>query len=346
MRVAIVNDMIMAVETLRRVLMVVPDYQVAWVARDGADAIAKCSQDTPDLILMDLIMPVIDGVEATRQIMKKSPCAILIVTASVGKNAGKVFEALGCGALDAVNTPVLGSSGNPEVAQALLAKIATIGKLIGKSTSTTKSRLPIETPRAQSSKFTSHLPSLVVIGSSTGGPNALAEILSHLPATFHAAIIIIQHVDAYFAPSLIEWLNQQTPLSVSMASPGSRPEAGKVLLAVTNDHLFLQSNLSLSYTQVPIDYPYRPSIDVFFKSLAQHWNRRGTAVLLTGMGRDGAQGLSLLRQKGWHTIAQDQATSVVYGMPKAAADLNAAVDILPLEAIAPTLIKRLTTTHH
>jgi two-component system response regulator WspF len=342
MRVAIVNDMIMAQEALRRVLMTVPDYQVAWVARDGADAVAKCAQNTPDLILMDLVMPVMDGVEATRQIMKNSPCAILIVTASVGKNAGKVFEALGCGALDAVNTPVLGSSGNPALAQALLEKIATIRKLIGKSASKAKTIPLIETPKSPASRLTSHLPSLVAIGSSTGGPSALAKILSRLPANFGAAVVIVQHVDAQFAPGLIEWLNQQTPLSVLMASPGSRPEIGKVLIAVTNDHLCLQSNLSLTYTPQPIDYPYRPSVDVLFKSVAQHWHRRGIAVLLTGMGRDGAEGMSLLRTKGWHTIAQNQATSIVYGMPKAAVDLNAAVEILPLDAIAPTLIDRLT----
>ncbi|MBR8837681.1 MAG: chemotaxis response regulator protein-glutamate methylesterase [Stigonema ocellatum SAG 48.90 = DSM 106950] len=335
MRVAIASDMIMTVETLRRVLMTVPDYQVAWVASDGVQAIAKCVQDTPDLILIDLLMPVMDGVEATRQIMKNSPCAIVILTANVGKNAAKVFEAMGCGALDAVSTPVLGSSSNPEAAQELLAKIATIRKLVGKSTPTTKSTTEIHNPKPQT-------PKLVVIGSSTGGPNALATILSHLPANFGAAVVIVQHVDAQFTPGLVEWLNQQTPLSVHMAGVGSRMEVGKVLIAATNDHLFLQSNLSLNYTKDPIDYPYRPSVDVFFKSVAQHWKHQGTAVLLTGMGKDGAEGLRILRMKGWHTIAQNQATCVVYGMPKAAVELGAAVESLPIEAIASTLIQRLS----
>lgn len=339
MRVAIVNDM-MGVETLRRVLMTIPDYQVVWVAGSGADAVAKCAKDTPDLILMDLIMPVMDGVEATRQIMKNSPCAILIVTASVDKNAAKVFEALGCGALDAVCTPVLGSNGNPEIARELLAKIATISRLKKISSQSVKTYISTETSQTQST-LPSSLPPLVAIGSSTGGPNALATILSHLPANFGAAVVIVQHVDAHFATGLIEWLNQQTPLPVLMATAGSRPEAGKVLIAATNDHLCLQSNLSLRYTQDPIDYPYRPSVDVFFKSIAQHWNRRGTAVLLTGMGRDGAVGLSLLREKGWHTIAQNQATSVVYGMPKAAVELGAAVESLPIDEIAPALKLRL-----
>src|SRR3989442_12517502 len=131
MRIAIVNDMLIAVEALRRVVSGAPGYQVAWMARDGAEAVVKCAADTPDLILMDLIMPGLDGVEATRQIMMESPCAILVVTATVSGNAPKVFEAMGFGALDAVNTPVLGAHGKLEGATALLNKIATIGKLIG-----------------------------------------------------------------------------------------------------------------------------------------------------------------------------------------------------------------------
>lgn len=343
MKVAIVNNM-MEVETLRRVLMTVPGYRVVWIAENGAEAVAKCARDTPDLILMALIMPVMDGVEATCQIMKNSPCAILIVTAHADKNSAKIFEALGCGAIDAVSTPVLGSNGNPEIARELVAKLATIGKLKKISTpkiETTKTYPASETTPIQFSTLKSSLPALVAIGASTGGPNALATILSRLPADFGAAVTIVQHLDAHFTTGLIDWLDRQTPLPVLMATPGSRPAAGKVLIASTNDHLCLQSNLSLRYTPDPIDYPYRPSVDVFFQSIAQHWSRRGIAVLLTGMGKDGALGLSLLRGKGWHTIAQDRSTSIVYGMPKAAVELGAAVESLPIETIASTLIQRL-----
>lgn len=337
MRIAIVNDMLIAVEAMRRVVITVPEYKVAWVAKDGAEAVAKCASDTPDLILMDLIMPVMDGVEATRQIMKNSPCAILVVTASVGQNSGKVFEALGHGALDAVNTPVMGMSGGPEAGQSLLAKIAIIKKLIGKPTLNAQSRTSARTLRTT-------LPPLLAIGSSTGGPKALAAVLANLPANFSAAIAIVQHVDAEFAPGLVEWLNSQSTLPVMLASEGNHLEVGKVLVAGTNDHLLLKPNLTLTYTKEPRDYPYRPSVDVFFESLADNWNRKGTAVLLTGMGRDGAEGLNALRSKGWHTIAQDKETSVVYGMPKAAAELGAAVEILPINAIAPAVIKQIPLT--
>ncbi|PZO43510.1 MAG: chemotaxis response regulator protein-glutamate methylesterase [Pseudanabaena frigida] len=350
MRIAIVNDTAMAVEALKRVLLNVSSYQVVWVARDGAEAVACCAKDKPDLILMDLFMPIMDGVEATRQIMKQSPCMILIVTASVGKNAGKVFEAMGYGARDAVDTPILGIQGIPDSAQPLLAKIVTLSKLIGRSstnsTLTSKPQTSTLNSRLQTSKFTTFttpslkFPSLIAIGSSTGGPKALATILSRLPANFGAAIAIVQHVDMQFSAGLVDWLNQQTPLTVRLAKTGDRLEKGIVHVAGTNDHLSLRADLTLHYIKEPIDYPYRPSVDVFFKSLSQHWNQKEIAVLLTGMGQDGAEGLKVLRSRGWHTIAQDEKSCIVYGMPKAAAQLNAAMEILSPDAIAQSLIQR------
>ncbi|NJK77075.1 MAG: chemotaxis response regulator protein-glutamate methylesterase [Richelia sp. CSU_2_1] len=326
MKIAIVNDTLIAAEALRRVLVTVPEYEIVWIAADGAEAVKKCATNTPDLILMDLIMPVMDGVEATRQIMKASPCAILLVTSSVTANAGKVFEAMGYGALDAINTPILGASGNTQTGGVeLLKTISKVARLIGKTQFT---------PKFQNASVKCVAPPLLAIGSSTGGPQALATLLSGLPANFAFPVAIVQHVDAEFAPGLAEWLSQKTQLSVGLAV-GDRPlEAGKVSIAATNDHLVLQSNLTLKYTKEPLDYPYRPSVDTFFNSVAQHWPGKGVAVLLTGMGKDGAKGLKALRSIGWHTIAQDRETCVVYGMPKAAAELNAAVQILPLEAIA------------
>lgn len=334
MRIAIVNDLVMAVEALRRMVQGVPGYEVAWVAQDGAQAVEKCGADTPDLVLMDLIMPVMDGVEATRRIMKESPCAILIVTATVTGNSSRVFEAMGHGALDAVNTPVLGPAGGVEGGDALLSKIATISRLIGKA-GTARTR----PPRPGLVSAADRLPPLVAIGSSTGGPKALAEVLSRLPEGFGGAVVIVQHVDAQFAPGMAAWLNEQTPLRVRAAFEGCHPEPGTAWLAVTNDHLILSSGLTLGYSSEPKEFPYRPSVDVFFKSLAAHWPRKDVAAVLTGMGRDGAEGLLALRQRGWRTLAQDEATSVVYGMPKAAAEVGAAGAILPIEGIAAAVIQ-------
>lgn len=355
MRIAIVNDLAIATAALRRVLQTVSDYQVIWTARDGAEAVAKCAQDTPDMILMDLLMPVMDGVEATRQIMKHSPCRILIVTASAEKNLAKVYEAMGHGALDAVDTPVLSGTDTANTANALLAKVGTIRKLLiqpsstkiqaKKSTSSLeldrRSGLSSQLDRQSGLASTVSTVPLVAIGSSTGGPKALATILSQLPASFGAAIAIVQHVDAQFSSGLVDWLRQQTVLPIRIAVAGDRLVQGTVLVAGTNDHLYLKPDLTLGYTKEPIDYPYRPSVDVFFKSIAQHWTRKGTGILLTGMGRDGAEGLRVLKLQGWHTIAQDKDSCVVYGMPKAAVELNAAVEVLSPNAIGTSLRQNL-----
>jgi len=359
MRIAIVNDLTIAVEALRRVLLTVSGYEVVWVAHDGAEAVARCIKDKPDLILMDLLMPIMDGVEATCEIMKNTPCSILIVTANVGQNAGKVFEAMGHGALDAADLPILGTQGNADASQALLRKIATLSKLMGSPQSSIPPRSSsLNKPATsnistQTSKFKPQNASpldrlqskpplpLVAIGSSTGGPKALAAILSRLPSDFGAAIAIVQHVDQQFSAGLVDWLNQQTPLTVKLAKTGDRLTPGTALVASTNDHLSLRADLTLHYIKEPIAYPYRPSVDVFFKSLAQHWNCKDIAVLLTGMGQDGAEGLSLLRSQGWHTIAQNKESCAVYGMPKAAIALGAAIEILPPEAIASVLIQKL-----
>ncbi|MGK7882378.1 MAG: chemotaxis protein CheB, partial [Crocosphaera sp.] len=230
--------------------------------------------------------------------------------------------------------------------QALLKTIVSIGIVIGRlhpKRPYAKSKISSDHLGLNKSSYPPrHLPPLIVIGASTGGPKALARILGEFPPNFEGSIVIIQHVDVQFSSGLAKWLDEQTPLSVVLASEGDTLSASKVLLAGTNDHLVLRPNLTLTYTKEPENYPYRPSIDVFCESVAQSWSRKGIAVLLTGMGRDGAMGLKKLRRRGWHTIAQNQQSCVVYGMPKAAVQMEAAVQVLSLSEIAPTLIKRVT----
>jgi chemotaxis response regulator CheB len=335
MRIAIVNDLFMAVEAMRRALIGARQHEVAWVARDGAEAVTQCQTDKPDLILMDLIMPNMDGVEATRRIMASTPCPIVVVTASVASNQAKVFDALGAGALDALNTPVLEGPSGPEGAAALLAKIETIGKLVGGSA---VKKPPLEAPQP-APLATLREDRLVVMGASAGGPGALAKILGTLPSNFAAPIVVVQHVDAQFAQGMADWLDHQSPLPVRLAREGDRPQPASVLLAGTDKHLVLASPTRLAYTNQPHDVAHSPSIDVFFKSVNRLWPGQVVAVLLTGMGRDGAEGLLDLRRSGHITIAQDEESCAVYGMPKAAAELRAASEILPLEKIGPRLAK-------
>lgn len=332
MKIAIVNDMPMAVEALRRALAFEPTHEVVWVASNGAEAVKYCAELTPDLILMDLIMPVMDGVEATRRIMAESPCAIVIVTVDREQNVRRVFEAMGHGALDVVDTPAVGAGNAQEAAAPLLRKILNISWLIGQSGSRVRSAAPHLRTTGQRER-------LVAIGSSAGGPAALEALLRSLPADFPAAIVLVQHVDQVFASGMAEWLSSASGLTVRLAQQGERPQSGTVLLAGTNHHIRLLKNGTLAYTAEPVNEIYRPSIDVFFESVARHWNGDAVGVLLTGMGRDGAQGLKLMREQGFLTIAQDQHSSAVYGMPKAAAAIDAAVEIRPLDKIAPRLLE-------
>ncbi len=335
MRIGIVNDMLLAREALRRAVVSANLHEVAWLARDGVEAVAMALADRPDLILMDLIMPGVDGVEATRRIMAQSPCHILVVTSALSHH-DRVYEAMSLGALDAVDTPGMGPGGEVAGASSLLEKIATIAKLNGRAGSVLPARL---TPRAHPGAGSPSWP-LVAIGASTGGPAAVAEVLAGLPNTRDSAVVIIQHVDMAFADGIARMLSDRAGRAVDLARGGERPMPGKVLLAATNDHLALDSSGRLYYSVDPKEMHYRPSVDVFFASAAEHWAEPGAAVVLTGMGRDGAAGLMALRNAGWLTIAQDEATSVVYGMPRAAAETKAAQMILPLPAIAGAIADR------
>jgi two-component system response regulator WspF len=360
MRIAIANDMLLAVEAMRRIIVAQGRDQVAWIARDGVEAVRRCELDRPDLLLMDLLMPQMDGVEATRRIMAKSPCAIVIVTASVQHHAAKVFEAMGAGALDAVNTPVVVGPPGAAAPEPLRAKIETIRRLLGpaprpRGTSGVEEAAPLLLPAP--------VPR-VCLGASAGGPAALARVLSELPADFPAAIVIVQHVDAQFAPGLADWLRGQAKLPVRVGADGEVLQAGTVLLAGREDHLVLRSAQRVGYSGVEPESPFRPSVDVFFKSVARHRGPAGgprgseaagpgaaaliqpvstVGILLTGMGRDGAAGLLAMRERGLLTLAQDESSSAVFGMPKAAADLGAAREVLRLDQIAARLAREFAT---
>ncbi len=334
MRIGIVNDMVMAIEGMRRVVLSCGEHEVAWIARNGREAVEQCAKDCPDLILMDLIMPVMDGVEATRRIMQASPCPILVVTASVNHNSAMVFEAMGAGALDAVNTPMLDRGDQSEGCELLLRKIRMIGVLNRTNAQAATTPRPRKQPQAADPSTQG---SLLTIGSSSGGPQALAEILGRLPADFPAPVVLVQHVDEQFVAGLADWPDRHSAPKVRLARDADRAEPGTVLLAGSNNHLILKNDGRLAYTPEPRQTPYRPSVDVFWHSLANGWQGDIVAVLLTGMGRDGAQGMLELRHKGACTIAQDEASSAVYGMPRAARELDAALEILALETI-PLLV--------
>jgi two-component system response regulator WspF len=333
MRVGIVNDQRLATEALRRIVSSDPNHQVAWTAVDGCDAVQKCQQDLPDVVLMDLVMPVMNGAEATREIMQRTPCPVLVVTATVSGNYDLVCEALGHGAYDAVCTPTLGDRAPQEAGANLLEKLKSVDRVRRATKVVPNASELSRTPRPPRSASGKRDIPLIAIGASTGGPQALERILSSWPADFPAAVIVVQHIGADFAASLVQWLQERSKLEVRPAFQGDSLQPGTVLVAATDDHLVMGSDRRLVYRSEPIATPYRPSVDVFFTSLVDNWPRPSVAVVLTGIGCDGAEGLLKLRQRGWHTISQDQDSSVVWGMPQAAAKLGAAKRILPLDRI-------------
>lgn len=336
MRIAIVNDLSLARESLKQILEKLPGHTIAWEAVDGNEAVEKCIQDRPDIILMDLIMPNLDGAEATRKIMEMTPCAILVVTASVTGNCDKVYDAMGYGALDAVTTPGISPNGLSAEAKNLIGKIEQISVLLSKPKAKVLNLPQSNPPRLSSS------PSIIALGASTGGPQTLAKILADLPKDYPAPIVIIQHVDSAFAPGFAFWLGKETALNVKVAENNEKALPGTVYIASSQDHLVFGIDQHFHYTPDPIDVIFRPSIDVFFKSLAMNMKQPGIAIQLTGLGQDGAEGLFVLKQKGWHTIAQDEATSKVFNMPQAAIEQGAATQILPDTLIAETLRKKAT----
>ncbi len=327
MKIAIVNDLKIEIEVLKKALVNIEDFEIIWTAENGKEAIIKTKTHKPDLILMNLLMPIMDGAVATSIIMKENPVAILIVTSSVEKNQSKVFNALGSGALDVVATPFFDSSGFLTGVDELIKKIQTIKKII-------ITTIPKTTLELKEERMSLQLVKLIAIGASTGGPKALATILENLPAKLDASIVIIQHVDHLFAEGLAKWLDTQTKHKVKLACENEEIQKGMIYVAGTNDHLIIAPNQRFRYTPEPLDYPYRPSVDTFFYSLADNWKQKSIAVLLTGMGNDGAKGLLKLKQSNWITIAQDKESSVVWGMPKVALEIGAVSKVYSIEQIS------------
>jgi two-component system, chemotaxis family, response regulator WspF len=319
MRIGIVDELRRA-ELLQLAIQLGGAHQVAWIAANEAALTERLADGVPDLVLVNLEMPSMDVLAATRRLAGAG--SAVLVTAPGQGDPGRVFEAIGHGALDAIS---LGDAVFPEAMCAvLLPKIASVARWIGKSAA---KGAPADDRGAEHQR-------LIAIGASAGGPAALSVVLGGLPRTLPAGVIVVQHLGEDFTLGVAEWLRRCTELDVRVARDGDRPTPGTVLVAGGNDHLMFKGGGRLGYTPEPRDKIYRPSIDVFFDSVCRLWRGTAIGVLLTGMGRDGAQGLQALRARGHHTIAQDEATSAVYGMPKAAAALNAAVDILPLDAIA------------
>jgi two-component system chemotaxis response regulator CheB len=322
-RLAVVHGSPGVARALQRVLQEGGEHEVLWTAQRAAAALDQLAERAPELLLLDAAISDPSCVEVTRQVVGRKTCGVLLLADRPQAHMTRIYEAMGHGALDVVACP-LSPEGKLLSCTLVRAKLRSVARVIA---------LSMPPPR----KARGHHSALVAIGASTGGPQALYRILSELPGELSPAIVVVQHVDSEFSVGLSQWLQEATGLKVSLATTGQAPRAGEVLLATSEEHLVMTAAGTLAYTEEPKHSPYRPSIDVLFQSLAEHHAGPATAVLLTGMGRDGAAGLKSLREAGWHTIAQDEASSVVFGMPKAAIELGAAERVVSLDGMAAAI---------
>jgi two-component system chemotaxis response regulator CheB len=337
-RVLIVEDSQVARELLVSVLQNAPDFQVIATARNGVEAVRLTKRLQPDVIAMDVYMPEMDGLEATRRIMAETPRPIVMVSASFNKNESKLsFDALQSGALSILEKPTIYDP--PEAHKFLVDQLRLMSEV---KVVRRWNRSPQTPSLIQPTAFTRNGKTkiqLLAIASSTGGPGVLTKILSALPADFSVPILIVQHIMSGFSSGLAAWLNQLVPLEVRLAQNTDEPQPGQVLIAPDNYHMLVNSKGLIALSQELPQNGLRPAADYLFNSVAEVYGATAIGIILTGMGGDGAEGLLALRETGAHTIAQDEASCVVFGMPAVAIELGAAEQILPADKIAAAIME-------
>lgn len=359
-RVLIVDDSLLARAVLEKMVHVSPGMEVVGRAVNGEEALQQIPRLNPHVVCTDLHMPKMDGLALTREIMRRHPLPILVVSISVHheKNDENIFELLAAGAIDVFPKPRGGLGGaDARLTRELANKIRILSGVvpIRRHTRTWPAPLPSSGvadfppafPRSPAARAPSFVrvaarqvePVIVAIGASTGGPQALTTILSSLPAWFPLPILCVQHISLGFLEEMIYWLDKHTPLSVQMGTHGTQPKPGNVYFAPENKHMNLSSSGSLAMEPGVENDLHCPAVDVVFHALARVHRARAIAVQLTGMGRDGAAGMLAVSQAQGITMAQDETSSVIFGMPQQAIELGAVQHVLPLTEIAPALCR-------
>lgn len=335
-RVLVVDDSMTVRGLIVDILNADPSFMVVGEATDGRQAIEMCERLRPDVVTMDMAMQLLSGLAATEYIMAFCPTPIVIVSSSMNRGeAFHTYDAIAAGAVDVLEKP---SAATPteEWAKKLTFVLRVASRI--KVVTHLKKRLPTSAPPSVRAAPSPAEIRVVAVGASTGGPGAVRRLLADLPGGFPVPVLLVLHIGEPFDATLADWLDAQTEHRVGFATHGQPLFEGKpgVVMAPAGRHLRV-SNGRLYLDDGPERHSCRPSVDVLFESLATELGASTAGVLMTGMGRDGAQGLLEIRKAGGYTIAQDEATSIVYGMPRAALELGAAKSVLPLELIGGAL---------
>jgi two-component system chemotaxis response regulator CheB len=343
-RVLVVEDSLTVRRRLCEVLAADPGIEIVGEAEDGRRGIELCRDLRPDVVTLDMMLPAMSGLAATEYIMAHCPTPILIVSSSTNRGElFKTYEALAAGAVEVLEKPS-GAEPDGQWAERLISTVRLVSRIrvithprarLGALGCSAPVRIAAPAPNVPPSAAS---PRAVALGASTGGPAAIIEILRALPAVYPLPVLLVLHIGEPFGSAFAEWLDGQTSHPVSFARDGEPlgGARGRVVMAPPDRHLVVRGE-RLFLTSDPERHSCRPSVDVLFSSLAKEWGQASAACLLTGMGRDGADGLLAIRRAGGYTVAQDEATSVVYGMPREAVLLGAAQHVLPLGDIGPAL---------
>jgi two-component system chemotaxis response regulator CheB len=335
----VVNDSMLLREFLSDIVSSHPSFELCGTARDGEDALSKLPHLNPDVILLDLEMPNMDGMTFLERVMKDQPRAIIAVSAYAEYGVGEiVFDSLDMGAVDFLAIPSSGLADNENLRAELISKIDMAGKIDpGQIVPKLSTRPQIVDHRNPETAELSASRMLTIIGASTGGPRVISELLSKLPADLPACVLVVQHMPPTFTKTFARHLGSVSSLVVREASDGDKLKDGIVYVAPGDFHMTVTKERTIKLEKTQKLHGVRPSINVSMITGSEVFGPNTIGILLTGMGQDGAFGMKLIKQRGGRTVAQDQSTSIVYGMPKAAADLGA-VDVLATpDAIAGLL---------
>jgi two-component system, chemotaxis family, protein-glutamate methylesterase/glutaminase len=348
-KVLLVEDSPVAVEILLRIFKASPAIEVVGTAHNGKEALDLIPKVEPQVICTDLHMAGMDGLELTKQVMAKYPRPILVISNSVQTDDPQnVFKLLQAGAVDILPKPMTGMPTDYDrIKEHLITRIKVLAgvKVFTRplpKAATVEAIAPSATTKLAKQKFNLSVPvEVMVIGSSTGGPQALQKVLSPLPSNFPVPILCTQHISEGFLQGLVDWLASESRLKVKIAQAGESPVPGTVYFAPDKHHLELNSLGKFIFQSSEKVDGHCPSVTVMFKSVAKFYHKRTLGILLTGMGKDGAAGLGAIAQAGGVTIAQDEKSCIVFGMPKEAIALGAVQHILPIQDIAPILLEQI-----